>query len=199
MSIGQVSIGQEFKFKKSDNLDKLYEIQRFSLVLDNFSELDSVEIHVVYKSLKSTGACRPSLLSFFKKADNRKYKVYINSKCKKANTICYTQLPDSAKNGLIGHELSHIIDYKAMSSGELISFGLKYIFSPKFKKSTEYKIDSIAIMHGYGIELYKFTNYILSNENINKRYKSRKLKYYRSPDDIIKLNNKYYKDNLNIN
>lgn len=197
--IAHYSFGQEYKFQYSNNIDKLSEIQRFNKVLDKFTTLDSIEIKVIFKSLNSTGACRPSFLSFFKKQGKRKYKVYINSKCKNSNPICYTLLPDSAKTGLISHELSHIIDYKSMSSGELISFGFKYIFSKKFKKNTEYKIDSIAIIHGFVRELYTFTNYIISNENIKPKYRLRKEKYYRSPNDLIELNNKIIQDNLNIN
>lgn len=186
---------QEFNFKYTKGLSIEIEKQHFKKAMESFNNIDSTTIKVIYKPLKSTGAARPSFFSFFKKPSKRIYKIYLNTKCKPNNLICYTNLSDSSKYGVIGHELSHIIDYNTMSSTQLIGFGFKYIFSKKFKHNTEHKIDSIAIMHGFGEQLYQFTNYIFSSENITERYKFKKEIYYMSPDSILKLHNKHFTGN----
>jgi hypothetical protein len=189
----QFVYAQTISIKGDKNTNIAYEQEIIEHILSDYPELDQSNITFVYKNIPTSGAARPAFFSWLKKYPKRSYKILLNSKCSHNKPNCYSQLSDTLKKGLLSHELCHIVDYNQLSTSELIAFGIKYIFSPKYKSVTEHKIDSMAIMHGYGIELYKFTSFILNHPNTKKSYKRKKIKFYMSPSEIETMQNVYFK------
>lgn len=135
-----------------------------------------------------TMASRPSWNFIFKKKENIQYNVFIN------NGPLGTNISDLSLNsqvGILGHELAHIIDYLPMSKLQISTFGIKYKFSEKFRSQIEKKTDEEAINRGLGREIYNFTSFIYNDKSVPKGYLEYKKRVYYSPEEILKLVEKY--------
>ncbi len=161
----------------------------FYTALAHYPDLYDTEIHFKEKAIKTTAATRPKFFSVFKKPENRSYQIFVNDKNKPEKSVYYKDLPYNARIGLLGHELSHILDFSKMSSMEIFGMGIKYVFSPKYRKELEYQVDQQAIEHGLGWQVYTFTDYINNKSQACPEYISYKRKYYMLPEEIIEYIN----------
>lgn len=157
-----------------------------SEAFERYPELKSVEIRFRNRKLKTTMAARPSLMSFFRSNKNRVYYIFINNDSKNPNTVLLNDLPTNAKIGVIGHEYAHILDYESKSKLQLVSYGLKYLLSKKFKRNLENRIDKITISRGLGWQVYNFSSYVFNDTTVTSDYKAYKKKFYFTPAEILK-------------
>ncbi|MFO7789126.1 MAG: hypothetical protein R6V32_01010 [Bacteroidales bacterium] len=162
----------------------------FYIALSHYPDLYETEILFKEKRLKTTAATRPAFWSVFKKPDNRCYYIFINNRKKEGKAVYYPSLPFNARIGLMGHELSHILDYSDLNTWEILGMGIKYVFSKNYRRDLEYHIDMQAIDHGLGCQIYSFSDYIFNQSNASPAYLKFKGKYYLQPEDIL-----YYIDN----
>ncbi|WP_231743010.1 hypothetical protein [Winogradskyella endarachnes] len=155
-----------------------------------YPQLDNVKIEFRFKKniKKSTMQARPTFGSFFKSKKDRNYIILISEKFKIADKEFLTRhIPDDIFIGWIGHELGHIMDYQDRTKGNLIWFGLKYLFSENSIIEAERCADSFAVAQGMEDYILKTKDFILNHADITQSYKDRIIKYYLSPEEIMEL------------
>jgi hypothetical protein len=154
--------------------------------LSRFPELDSTKIVFKPKKIKTTLNTRPAVWSLlFGNRQNRKYIIRINKR-KKDSLIMFDQVPFNAKIGLLGHEFSHIIDYKNKGLTGVAKRGWTYGNKTQ-KEQFEKEIDSITINRGLGWQLYDWSEYVLKKSEAKQSYKEFKKEIYLEPDEIKEM------------
>ena len=133
--------------------------------------------------ISTTLNTRPTVGSLlFRKKTNRHYIIRINTK-NLDSLVLFNSVPFNAKIGLIGHELSHIVDYsnKGLRKviGRLTDYGSK-----KNKELFEKEIDLMTIKKGLGWQLYDWSFYVLNHSIATKDYKDFKEQIYLEPKEI---------------
>jgi len=176
------------EFRKEERWTESEKVFCFD-ILDSYPELESTKITFKKSSLKSMGQAQPSIFSLFRKRSNRKYIISLRE-CKGEEHLCYNQIPDSAKVGLIGHELFHIVDYQSKSIFAIAWLGFRYPTSTTFRKEVEFETDSLTIARGFGYEVLYFFNYVTCSPYVSEKYLRRKEKYYMKREDIIRILNR---------
>lgn len=162
------------------------------VALSHYPQLTNTSITFKFKQKinKSTMLAQPEFWSLFKSKERRKYKILISKKMVISGKEFSTKdIPKDVMIGWLGHELGHIMDYSQRSSLNLLWFGLKYTFSAKFIKEAERAADTHAVHHGMENYILKTKDFILNNAEINEVYKTRIIKYYLSPKEIMLLVN----------
>jgi len=158
----------------------------FEYSLTFYPELSDENIKIRYKKIKTTMLCRPTLWSWFRKPNSRKYLMLINQNSKKIGNAMYDSLSQKAKIGVLVHELGHIYDYKYKTTLNLLGFPLKYL-TQNGKSYIEKKTDSIAVNHNAGEYVYEFSNFVFYQSNASSKYLEFKAKYYHKPEDIKRM------------
>lgn len=160
----------------------------FLVAMSYFPELSNSRIRLKYKKIRTTMNVRPTIGSLiFNGRENRKYIIRINSSTNDS-VITLNELSSDAQIGVIGHELSHIVDYRMKNIWGVIARGFSYI-SKRRKANFEKEIDRIAIKHGLGCELYEWSNYVLHGSDASFKYKLFKSNTYLKPEEIRDLEN----------
>lgn len=152
-----------------------------------YPTLNNTHIFFQERKLATTMAARPKVSSLFKKTENRKYIILINSRQNRLKAPLLRDIPFEARVGIIGHELAHIVDYDRKSFIQIIGNGIAYISSNTFKRNLEHKIDRIAINKGLGEGLYKFRLFVEEEANTTDKYRRFKDNIYLSSTDISNL------------
>lgn len=169
-------------FKNIDN-QKIKDC--FLEVYNRYDSLHEYDITLVQKKIKSsTMQAQPiiSLKSFF--TGVKKYRIKLAVYVKDSEEILISELPDDVLTGWFAHELGHLVDYEPRSNFGMIIYGLRYVFSEKFKRSAEHEADSIAVANGFAEEIIATKKFILYNDFLGDGYKSVINKYYMSIDDV---------------
>lgn len=157
----------------------------FLEVYNRYDSLHDYEITLIQKRVKaSTMQAQPilSLKSLF--SGVKKYRIKLALYVKDSDDILVSELPEEVLTGWFAHELGHLVDYEPRSNFGMIVFGLRYIFSEKFKRSVEHDADSIAVAKGFAPEIIATKRFILENDFLGDNYKSAINKYYMSIDDV---------------
>lgn len=157
----------------------------FYTAISHYDELKSVRIKIKSSKIKTTMAARPTFLSSFRKAKNRRYVIFVNPKSKNGAPL-YSEFTFNARVGIIGHELAHILHYTQTGFFRLASEGINYR-KKDFKSTYEKATDSITIAHGLGWQVYDFTSQLHAKDNLPESYRNFKLNIYYSPREILGL------------
>lgn len=165
----------------------------FLEVWHQYNELHSYGFDVIQNNLSSsTMQAQPviELSDIF--GEKRKYKLDIAEKVLDSNDLFISDLPDNVLRGWFAHELGHIVDYENYSNFGMITYGIRYVLSDKFKREREHEADSIAIRHGFRRDVIAAKKYILENDFISPDYQDQIKKYYMSirgaelcPDELV--------------
>ncbi|MDD2636632.1 MAG: hypothetical protein PHW82_14155 [Bacteroidales bacterium] len=156
------------------------------LAINNYNNIDSTKIIFKKTNIPCQGQAQPILKTILKKPEKRTYIVKVQD-CNPKNPLCFSLLPDSAKIGLIGHELAHIVDYKTKNFLQISATGIKYILSKTYKTQLEYQTDSITIMHNMGAEKLVFYKFITTSDLSDEKYLKNIRRYYMNSKDIIRI------------
>ncbi len=157
-------------------------------VLHAYPELSNTKIHIFFtKTVGPTMQARPPWYFPFISKASRWYEIRISNNEALDKGIRISELSEEVLKGWIAHELGHIMDYDRRSNWQLINFVLGYLLSPEFKEGAERTADLYALQHGYADELVCTKQFILSNRNLSSAYKARILRYYLSPEEVLKL------------
>ena len=98
---------------------------------------------------------RPTYGGLFRSSKKRKYKVFISTGRKdKWDSIILKSAPFDAGVGVLGHELSHVLNFSRMSGLSLTGLGISHV-STKYMNRFEFLTDSLCIEQGMG-------NYLLA-------------------------------------
>lgn len=157
----------------------------FLEVYNRYDSLHEYDIILVQKKIKaSTMQAQPilSIKSLF--TGVKKYRIKLALYVKDSDDILVSELPDDVLTGWFAHELGHLVDYEPRSNFGMIIYGLRYVFSDKFKRNVEHDADSIAAAKGFAPEIIATKRYILENDFLSDEYKSVINKYYMSIDDV---------------
>lgn len=154
--------------------------------ISNISSADSTYIVFKKSKIKSMGQAQPMIRTILKERNNRIYIISVRDNTVNPN-LCFETIPDSAKTGLVGHEIMHVMDFKTKSFFEIIAMGIKYSCSPKYKRRVEWITDSLTIANNMGYENLCFANYIYNSPFVSKKYLQKKNKYYMTPKDMISI------------
>jgi hypothetical protein len=160
----------------------------FLVALSYFPELSHSKIQLKNKKILTTMNVRPTIASLiFNRKEYRKYTIRINSSLKDS-IITLNELPSDVQIGVIGHELSHIVDYRTKNIWGVISRAFAYL-SKQGKTRFEKEIDGITIKHGLGGALYQWSNYVLHHSDASSKYKLFKSNIYMKPEEIRDFEN----------
>lgn len=150
-------------------------------VWKEYKELHSYGFDVIQNTLSSsTMQAQPviELSDIFGK--NRRYKIDVAEKVLDSDDLLLSDLPDKVLRGWFAHELGHIVDYENHSNIGMVTYGIRYVLSDKFKREREHEADSIAIRHGFRSDVIAAKKFILENDFISPDYQNQIKKYYMS-------------------
>ncbi|SFT55026.1 hypothetical protein SAMN04489724_1281 [Algoriphagus locisalis] len=153
----------------------------FQEVWEEYKELHSYGFDVIQSNLSSsTMQAQPviELSDIFGK--NRTYKLDVAEKVLDSEELFIADLPENVLRGWFAHELGHIVDYENHSNFGMITYGIRYVLSDKFKREREHEADSIAIRHGFRTDVIAAKKYILENDFISPDYQEQIKRYYMS-------------------
>ncbi len=131
-------------------------------------------------------AARPLPWSVFRKPGERQYRIFINTSSELEGALL-SDLSFNERIGVIAHELAHVLDYERRSGGELIGYGVNYLFSKRFKADLEKKTDSLAVSRGFGWQVHAFTDHLHHCSGVSEEYLDYKKAHYYMPFDILMI------------
>lgn len=177
--------GQYHKFIDNEDWHS-DEIESCNYSISKISGSDSTKIIFQKTNLPGQGQAQPLIRTILRKPENRVYVVSVQ-KCNKQNELCFEILPDSAKVGLIGHELVHVQDYKTKGFFSIVWMGIKYSISRKYRTRVEYITDSTTIANSMGYEVLSLINFVKNSGIASQKYLKMKNKYYMDAKEIQKI------------
>lgn len=142
-----------------------------------FPELKGKQIEIRRKKIGTLMAARPKGNFFFQKRENRKYIIYITDEPGMNAGLLFKDMSECAQAGVLGHELSHILEYNELNNFQMLWFGIKYFFK---RKEIEERTDLTAMRRGFVDHLVEYTKYIHASPHTNKKYLRKKKKHYLS-------------------
>jgi len=113
----------------------------------------------------------------------RTYKITLAKFIENSEKAEVAHLPEEILRGWFAHELGHVMDYEIHSNFGMIRFGLKYLFSEKYKKAVEHKADQYAIENGFGADIIKTKRFIYASDLFSEQYKENMKTYYMSIEE----------------
>ena len=161
------------------------EIKACDKAINNLNA-DSTKIIFKKTNIPGQGQAQPLFSSILRKPESRFYIIKVQE-CNKSNPLCYNVLPDSAKVGLVGHELIHIKDYQTKGFFDIVKMGIKYSMCRKYKKRVEYETDSLTIVNKMGNEVLILMKFIHNSGLASKSYLRKKKKYYMDTVEVCKI------------
>lgn len=164
--------------------------EQAQIAMSYYPELKGIEIEFVRKDIKTTMAARPAMDFIFRKKENRKYKIFIDTSVKNEKGLLLSDVPFNAQVGIIGHELAHVFDYEEKTAMGVVFTGIGYLFHP-YRKKLERKVDEITIAHGLGHQVMEFSEYVLNESKVSDKYKKYKRKIYYKPKQLNTLMSGY--------
>lgn len=147
----EISVLKE-NFGKHKKLPLCYENQAL-IALSYFPELKETPIDFVTKIKLAPLSTNIKFWSIFRKKGKRKFTIAISvQSVHKIQEIIFDSLSYNGQIGVLGHELSHVVDLNSRSFLQLagISFGF---ISPHYVDRFEFNTDRICIDHGLGYQL----------------------------------------------
>ena len=147
----------QYAYRK--HLPRGYETEALE-ALSHFPELRNVPIRMRIRKSYATLKTRPTLWGMFMPRGHRSYVITISDKTiSTLKPLLFAHLPEAARVGIIGHELSHVLDFSRKSSWNCLVTALDHA-SPSFVDSLEFNTDKICIQHGLGKDLEAWSLYI---------------------------------------
>jgi hypothetical protein len=147
------------EYPKNKKLPAGYEKETLA-GLSYFPELENVPVKFKVRKSFCTLKTRPTFWSMFMPKGHRSYVIIISNKTiQKLNPVLFQNLPENARIGIIGHELSHVADFSKKTVWQSFKTGVGHL-SKNYIDSLEYRTDKICIEHGLGKELETWSSYI---------------------------------------
>ena len=153
----QISEYEKYSFRKKIPV----EIQAQVLTaLSYYPQLKDTRIKFRFKKRKTPLTSRPRIMHVFLPKKWRTYVITLSTKTTESfDPILFSRLPYNAQIGVLGHEIAHILEYRAQSSFQLIGLGFK-IGNPSFVDRFEFETDARAIANGLGYQLLDWSIFV---------------------------------------
>jgi hypothetical protein len=128
--------------------------------LSFFPELKDHRVDFQLRKGYAPLSSRPTYGGLFRSAKKRKYKIFISTgKKDRWDSILLKNAPFDAGVGVLGHELSHVLNFSRMSGLSLAGLGISHV-STKYMNRFEYLTDSLCIEQGMGEYLLAMGIYV---------------------------------------
>ena len=183
---------KEFGYKKE--IPQQFE-KPILTALSHFPELKNVHIVFRIKKAYSGLTTKPNFAGVFKRKDHRTYVITIsNETIDTLKPLLLQNLTFEQQVGVIGHELSHVVDFNSKNFPQTIGVGIGHI-SKKYLDSMEFNTDRICIQHGLGKYLLVYSKHVRETmhvhnwrggDYVNKGNRNGKYERYMNPDTIEK-------------
>ncbi|HOW27290.1 MAG TPA: TerC/Alx family metal homeostasis membrane protein [Elusimicrobiota bacterium] len=177
-------------YGRNKTIPKEYELP-ILIALSHYPELADMQIDFELRKdtpLNTSLVSRPRTFSSFLPGERRRYHIIINDISRREDSVAplLREASFNAQVGVLGHELAHIVDYRAKGLLQIIGTGLSYLFSAGYKRSLEKKIDLLTVSHGLGWQLHDWADFVLNESNAPESYKDFKKRIYLFPGDIAR-------------
>ncbi len=140
---------------------------QFLTAFSHFPELGQTAIRVRIKHSRSPLSTRPAWSTIFRRSSKRIYIITISdSTIKHLTPILFKNLDYNAQVGVLGHELSHVSDFRRMHFFGLMRVGVGHL-SGRYVDRFEFKTDSICIAHGLGTYLLAWSIFVRQALQLN--------------------------------
>ena len=163
--------------------------------LSHFPELKNVHIVFRVKKAYSGLTTKPNFAGVFKRKDRRTYIITIsNETIDTLKPLLLQNLTFEQQVGVIGHEISHVVDFNSKNFPQTIGVGIGHI-SKKYLDKMEFNTDRICIQHGLGKYLLAYSKHVRKtmhvhnwrgSDYVNKGNGNGKYERYMNPDTIEK-------------
>jgi len=152
------------------------------VALSHFPELKDVSVKFRIKKSFATLKTRPTFFSMFMPRGHRSYVITISNKTtSKLMPLLFQNISTEARIGVIGHELSHVLDFSTKNDWQCFKVAVGHL-SPRYLDRFEYNTDMICIRHGLGQDLEAWSKYIR---------KTMHTVFWRGSDYVYKGDSKY--------
>jgi hypothetical protein len=161
-AIGQSNYSNSDKGPAGKNISELKELfghhkvypaafeEQILTALSFYPELKDHRIDFQLRKGYAPLSSRPTYGGLFRSAKKRKYKVFISTGSGKMwDSIILKYAPFNAGVGVLGHELSHVLNFSKMSGLSLTWLGVSHV-SKNYMNRFEYLTDSLCIEQGMG-------------------------------------------------
>jgi hypothetical protein len=172
-------------------MDSTYK-QQISGALLFYPELKNIKIKFKIKKTIVPLSARPRVWATFQKPKNRHYLIVISSaSIGKLEPILLKNLSFNAQVGVLGHEISHVVDFNQRKGLYFVKL-LFMQFSKKAMDIFENNTDRRTIEHGMGYQLLAWSTEVRQNLKIKKwggaaKNGIQERERYMSPKTIIEL------------
>jgi hypothetical protein len=163
--------------------------------LSHFPELK--DVHIIFRIRKQYTplSTKPDVASVFKRKNYRTYIITISDQTiDTLKRLLFQNLTFEEQVGVIGHELSHVVDFNSKNFPQTVGIGIGHI-SKKYLDKMEFNTDRICIQHGLGQYLLAYSEHVreimhVHNwrgvDYINKGNGNGQYERYMNPDTIEK-------------
>jgi len=193
------SLLQEYGRNKS--LPAGYE-QQAILALSHFPELKNTSIVFRFHKSHATLKTRIQTSSLLNDKKKRFFVITISSRTvDKLEPVRFSNMNFDAQVGILGHEISHVLDFSEKNLWQCTITGMKHT-SPAYVDSLEFHTDMITIQHGLGKELYAWSSFIRKTmhvqnwrgaDYVNDTHNT--VERYMNPDTILRKMTEYESGN----
>ena len=190
----EMTIDSLKKFGNKKEIPQHYE-KPILTALSYFPELK--DVHIVFKIKKANTALttKPNFAGVFKRKDHRTYIITISDQIiDTLKPLLLQNLTFEQQVGVIGHELSHVVDFNSKNFPQAIGVGINHI-SNRYLDEMEFNTDRICIQHGLGKYLLAYSKHVREtmhvhnwrgSDFVNKGNGDGKYERYMNPDTIEK-------------
>lgn len=163
--------------------------------LSYFPELKNV--HIIFRIRKAYTplTTKPDFAGVFKRKDHRTYIITIsNQTIDTLKRLLFQNLTFEEQVGVMGHELSHVVDFNSKNFPQTVSVGIGHL-SKKYIDKMEFNTDRICVMHGLGEYLIAYSKHVRETmhvhnwrgvDYVNKGNGNGQHERYMNPDTIEK-------------
>ena len=190
----EMTIDSLKKFGNKKEIPQHYE-KPILTALSYFPELKDVHIVFKIKKAKTALTTRPNFAGVFKRKDHRTYIITISDQIiDTLKPLLLQNLTFEQQVGVIGHELSHVVDFNSKNFPQTIGVGINHI-SNRYLDKMEFNTDRICIHHGLGKYLLAYSKHVREtmhvhnwrgSDFVNKGNGNGKYERYMNPDTIEK-------------
>ena len=161
--------------------------------LSYFPELRDTHIIFRIKKAYTPLTTKPNFTSVLKRKDHRTYIITISDETTDTLTrLLFQNLTFEEQVGVMGHELSHVVDFDSKNFPQSIGSGIGHI-SKKYVDKMEFNTDRICIMHGLGKYLEAYSVHVRQTMHVHNwrgvdfvNEKNETHERYMNPDTIEK-------------
>jgi len=132
-----------------------------------FPELKNIAVKVRIKQAYTPLSTKPDFRSMFKRKSRRTYIITISNKTIDTLThLLYKNLSLEERIGIIGHELSHVVDFDSKNLLQSLRSAIGHL-SKRYLDRMEFKTDSICISHGLGRYLEMYSMHVRNSMHVH--------------------------------